>query len=140
SESRLPVGALRVEISEAAIAEGDDPKLSALSLLSEIGVRISIDDFGTGASSLRDLHRLPIDSLKIDEPFVRSLPKNVRGDRLFRTFLKVAESLGASAIAEGISTEEQLEELRRLGCVYGQGFLFSPALPAARYESILQRG
>jgi EAL domain-containing protein (putative c-di-GMP-specific phosphodiesterase class I) len=104
--------------------------------LRKFGVKIYLDDFGTGYSSLSHLHKLPVDALKIDRSFVRSL---LLPDRpaIVESILGLARTLNTSVVAEGIETDVQARELERLGCAHAQGYLFSPPLPTAAVEELL---
>ena len=99
--------------------------------LHDLGVALHIDDFGTGYSSLEALHHLPLDALKIDRSFVARLDTDSRSAELVRTIVLMGANLGLDLIAEGVETIEQRDHLRNLGCTYAQGFLYSPAVPAA---------
>ena len=101
--------------------------LSVVKQLSKLGVTISIDDFGTGFSSLSYLHRFPIDILKIDRSFVSRLTNSENGPELARAVITLGETLGLDTVAEGIELELQVAALLELGCVAGQGFLFAKA-------------
>src|SRR5579864_1265111 len=101
-----------------------------LANLKTLGVQLSMDDFGSGALSLPELVRLPVDSLKIDVPFVRGLNETPGTLRLVNAIVALGHSLGMNLIAEGVETEEQLEQLRQLGCDKAQGYLFSAAVSA----------
>jgi EAL domain-containing protein (putative c-di-GMP-specific phosphodiesterase class I) len=103
------------------------PKLNTLK---EMGVGISIDDFGTGYSSLNILKDLPIDTLKIDQSFIRGLLENPRNNSLVKTILEIANILELKVVAEGIETEEHLNHLLKLNCPIGQGYYFSKPIDA----------
>jgi diguanylate cyclase (GGDEF)-like protein len=127
---------LSIEITEGALIENSETVIPALEGLRRAGVGIKLDDFGTGYSSLHYLHRLPIDTLKIDRSFVTDLvddlhPQTVAvADSIVRSVLRLAEELNILVIAEGIETEKQLEILKRYGCPLGQGYIFSDGQPA----------
>ena len=115
--------------------------------LRALGVRIAMDDFGTGYSSLAYLQRLPIDTLKIDRSFVSALESNDpnssaerRALPLIQAILTLANSLELQVMAEGIEKPEQLETLLKLGCQSGQGYLFSPPVPAVNARRLLEQG
>jgi diguanylate cyclase (GGDEF)-like protein/PAS domain S-box-containing protein len=139
-ETGVPPHALKLEITETAIVENSEDAVERLRLLRASGVQLLMDDFGTGYSSLSYLHRLPLDALKIDRSFISRL---VRGDKhvqLVETILQLARSVNLKVVAEGVSTPDQLELLRELGCDFGQGFLFSKAIPASEVEAYLRSG
>jgi len=101
---------------------------------------VAIDDFGTGYSSLAALQTLPVDLLKIDQGFIARMGESEKANQIVATIVGLANALGHEVIAEGIETESQVRELRRLRCPLGQGHLFSPALDGDRVESeILSR-
>jgi diguanylate cyclase (GGDEF)-like protein/PAS domain S-box-containing protein len=134
--ARLKPSDLRLEITETALM--DSPHLAAelLRELRDFGVKIYLDDFGTGYSSLSHLHKLPVDALKIDRSFVRSL---VVSDRpaIVESILALARTLNTSVVAEGIESDDQARELERLGCTHAQGFLFSRPLSSRAAEQLL---
>ena len=110
--------------------------LSCLTQLRAFGAKIYLDDFGTGYSSLSHLHKLPVDALKIDRSFVKSIAP---GDRpaIVESILALARTMNTSVVAEGIETELQARELERLGCTHAQGFLFSRPLSAQAAEEVI---
>ena len=134
--ARLKPCDLRLEITETALM--DSPHLAAelLRELRDFGVKIYLDDFGTGYSSLSHLHKLPVDALKIDRSFVRSL---VISDRpaIVESILALARTLNTSVVAEGIESDDQARELERLGCTHAQGFLFARPLSSKAVEEML---
>ncbi len=115
---------LMVEITESAVMDRPEEAASMLQRLQALGVRIMMDDFGTGHSSLGALHSLPIDSLKIDRSFIRRLPGDPQAIELVRTMIGLGHNLGLQIVAEGIETIEQLALLRGMDCDLGQGNLF----------------
>jgi EAL domain-containing protein (putative c-di-GMP-specific phosphodiesterase class I) len=135
-QSGLTPCALRIEITETALMTHPDEAAKVLRKLRDYGVKIYLDDFGTGYSSLSHLHKLPVDTLKIDRSFVRSL---LLPDRpaIVESILALARTLHTSVVAEGIESEAQARELERLGCTHAQGFLFSRAVSAASAEAII---
>jgi diguanylate cyclase (GGDEF)-like protein len=128
---------LRLEITEAAIIDKGQAAIAILRRIRELGVQVYLDDFGTGYSSLSYLHGLPIDALKIDRAFVGSMDVDDQNLRLVRTILTLAEITGLRAEAEGISTAEQLRELRSLSCDQGQGYLFSAPITREAVHEVL---
>src|SRR5688572_14671014 len=129
---------LRLEITESAIIDKGKFATSILSQIRELGPQVYLDDFGTGYSSLSYLHGLPIDAIKIDRAFVSSMDTDDKNLRLVRTILTLAEIVGVRAEAEGISTAEQLRELRALNCAQGQGYLFSAPITGDAVEEVLK--
>jgi EAL domain-containing protein (putative c-di-GMP-specific phosphodiesterase class I) len=128
---------LRLEITEAAILEKRPAAVVMLSRIRDLGVQVYLDDFGTGYSSLSYLHGLPIDAIKIDREFVSSMDTDDKNLRLVRTIITLAEIVGVRAEAEGISTQEQLRELRALNCDQGQGYLFSAPITLDAVDGVL---
>jgi diguanylate cyclase (GGDEF)-like protein len=128
---------LRLEITESAIIDKGIAAISILSRIRELGAQVYLDDFGTGYSSLSYLHGLPIDAIKIDRAFISSMDTDDKNLRLVRTILTLAEIVGVRAEAEGISTSEQLRELRALNCEQGQGYLFSAPITREAVDEVL---
>lgn len=135
----LDPSALKLEITESAIMENAEAGIATLSALKNLGVQFSIDDFGTGYSSLSQLHRFPIDFLKIDRSFVSRMNDDEDNYEVVRTIVALAHNLGLAVIAEGPETAEQVEELRKLGCEYGQGYFFSRPVDEENAEALLAR-
>lgn len=127
---RLPASVLCLEITESAIMAEPAASRDTLLALRAAGVAVAIDDFGVGYSSLAHLRRLPVDSLKIDRSFVTELG-SPDGGAVAAAVVSLAQALGLSAVAEGVETPEQAEQLRALGCATAQGWLWSPALNGA---------
>jgi diguanylate cyclase (GGDEF)-like protein len=129
-DSGLDPCSLELELVEGTLMENTMSSSTTLSLLKEMGVRISVDDFGTGYSSLGYLRRFPIDTLKIDRTFVQEITNNSDDAAISKAIIALAHSLRLSVIAEGVEREDQLNVLRSLGCDAAQGFLFSRPLPS----------
>lgn len=139
-QAGLPAQCLELEITESIAMEDVDRALQMIEPLRHRGVRFSIDDFGTGHSSLAALTRLPFEVLKIDQSFVRGLSQNTHSAAIIETILAMAAALNYEVVAEGVETEEEAEFLRRRGCPVAQGFLFSAAQPPDLYLSMLREG
>lgn len=122
------------EITEGMLMESDPHAIQQMLELRDLGVELALDDFGTGYSSMSYLQRFDIDFIKIDQSFVSHLNENNSDTALCEAMIAMAHKLGLEVIAEGIETETQLQILTRMGCDYGQGYYFSPALPAAGFE------
>jgi diguanylate cyclase (GGDEF)-like protein/PAS domain S-box-containing protein len=131
---------LRFEITESVLVEESASAQATLEALSELGVRLILDDFGTGYSSLAYLNRFPLDALKIDREFVDALGIEQERTAIVEAIIGMARALSLDVIAEGVENEAQLSELRRLGCDYAQGHLFSRALPPEKVSGLLSEG
>ena len=136
-ETELNPSTLQLEITESVLMDDAGFATSILYRLKALGIGLKIDDFGTGYSCLNYLHQLPFDSLKIDRSFVVNMTKDKSSADVVHTILTLARNLTLQVIAEGIETEEQLEHLKSLGCIYGQGFYFSEPLPKDIAEDYL---
>jgi diguanylate cyclase (GGDEF)-like protein/PAS domain S-box-containing protein len=123
--SGLDPGSLVIELTESTIMQNTEVNLERFRELKALGVRLAIDDFGVGYSSLSYLHRFPIDILKIDRAFVSRMTEQNGGPELARAVVMLGSTLGLETVAEGIENEDQVAYLLDLGCVAGQGFLFS---------------
>ncbi len=132
-------GRLVIELTESGVIQGSDAALVAMQRLRELGVGLTIDDFGTGYSSLSRLAEFPIESLKIPKPFVDKLVGPNADEAFVDAILRLGDSLGLSAVAEGIEHPAQAERLRQLGCRLGQGYLFGRPAPAEDVEKLLRR-
>ena len=130
---------LMIEITESAAtadSEGVEPMLADLQ---RRGLGIAIDDFGTGHSSLGRLNRISVTTIKIDRSFVAGLPFEANSVAVVDSVIKLSRNLGLTPLAEGVETEGQRRFLAAHGCVLGQGFLFSPAVPADEIETLVRR-
>jgi diguanylate cyclase (GGDEF)-like protein/PAS domain S-box-containing protein len=130
---------LKLEITESVVMENIEVASKMLERLRQRGIELSIDDFGTGYSSLSYLHRLPIDTLKIDRSFVSRMNENNENKEIVRTIILLAKNLGMEVIAEGVETKEQVKILNELQCSYGQGFFFSRPVNGEMATELLRR-
>jgi diguanylate cyclase (GGDEF)-like protein len=135
--SGLPASRLELEITEAVLIRDDEAALAILHQLRAIGVRIALDDFGTGYSSLRYLQRFPFDKIKIDRCFVNDIAEPEGSSCIVQAVVNIAAARHMTTTAEGVETQQQYELLRALGCAEMQGYLFSPAKPAAAIKRLL---
>jgi diguanylate cyclase (GGDEF)-like protein len=130
---------LELEITESALLQHSESTLDTLRQLRNTGVRIVMDDFGVGHSSLGYLCKFPFDGIKIDRTFVKALPQNAECLAIVRAAVGIASSMRIAATAEGVETPEQLEQVRAEGCTSAQGFLFSPSMSASECEAFMSR-
>jgi diguanylate cyclase (GGDEF)-like protein len=137
-QSGVPAHYLQVEVTETVfLGRGSECVERDLKLLSAHGVKIALDDFGTGYASLRHLKQFPVDIIKIDRSFVTDMHRRRDDAAIVRAVINLGQSLGMDVVAEGIETTSQEADLRQMGCGYGQGFLYSKALPASRLKAYL---
>jgi diguanylate cyclase (GGDEF)-like protein len=134
NESQLKPWHLKLEVTESVVMENPEVAAVTLAKLRALGVFLSIDDFGTGYSSLSYLNRFPFDILKIDRSFISTMNQTDENLQIVKTIVTLAGNLGMQVIAEGVETEDQLNQLRLLKCQYAQGHLFSKALDAAQAD------
>ena len=137
TETQLNPQCLKLEITESAIMDNVNFAAVILQKLRERSIGLSIDDFGTGYSSLSYMHSFPVSSLKIDRSFVQRLDGNPENLGLIPAIISIAKTMGMSAIAEGIETTQQLNQLKTLGCDFGQGYLFSKPVEAQRATELV---
>ena len=135
----LPAGLLQLEVTERVMTEDSHGLEPVLQRLNELGVTLSLDDFGTGYSSLVRLQALAVDELKIDRAFVSQLSQGQAATAIVRAFVDLAHAMDIKAIAEGVETQHEWDELRRLGCDGAQGWLIAQAMPAAEVTSWLRQ-
>src|SRR5205814_5638821 len=120
------------EITESVMLHDEEGAFDTLTRLHDLGVRIALDDFGTGYYSLSNLRKFPFDKIKIDRSFVSDLSAaNVDALAVVRSIAQHGVSLGMATTAEGVETQEQMDQVRAEGCTEMQGFLYSRAVPAA---------
>jgi diguanylate cyclase (GGDEF)-like protein len=138
-EAGLDPGCLILEVTENVLMEDSHAAGETLQRLSDLGVSIAIDDFGTAYSSLTRLKHWPIDTLKVDRSFVAGLGEDEDDDVLVSGIINMASGLGLTVVAEGVETSKQLARLRTLGCSRAQGYYFSRPLPPEEIASLLER-
>ncbi len=128
--SGLDPNALIVEVAETVLMRDTEGTARRLSAIKDLGVRLAVDDFGTGYASLAHLRRIPVDALKIDRSFIAGMLASREGGALVRTLVQLGRSLGIDVLAEGIEEAPQLDHLKEELCESGQGFLFAAPLGA----------
>jgi diguanylate cyclase (GGDEF)-like protein/PAS domain S-box-containing protein len=138
-ETGLAPGRLELEITEGVLIEDFDRGLALLRRLKGLGVRISMDDFGSGYSSLSYLQAFPFDKIKIDRAFVMNLGRNPQSAAIVRAVIGLGHGLEMSIVAEGVETEEQLNFLTEQGCDAVQGYFIGKPLPIEQYDALVGR-
>lgn len=128
SRHDVPPSCLVLEITESVIMTDPQAARQVMADLHAAGVRLHIDDFGTGQSSLNALRAFPVDALKIDQSFVQQLDLDIQTTELVRIIVAMGRALGIEVVAEGVETEAQADELRAMGCVAAQGWLYAPSV------------
>ncbi len=136
-QSKLPANALELEITESMVIGNVPDVIAKLQTLHDIGIKLSIDDFGTGYSSLSYLKRFPVDSLKIDQSFVRDMEKDANDASIVRIIIKLAHEFGLTTVAEGVETAGQVKMLQNKGCDTLQGYFFSRPLTVQAFTELL---
>lgn len=137
-ETGLDADCLEIELTESLIMSDVQQAILTLQQLKELGVLLSVDDFGTGYSSLSYLKRFPIDTLKIDQAFVRDISTDADDAAIVNAIISLAHNLRLTVIAEGVETEAQLDYLRHQGCDEIQGYYFSRPVPCDAFELLLR--
>jgi diguanylate cyclase (GGDEF)-like protein len=135
----IPPGTLILEITEGLMLQGSERVMRVLNRLSSFGVRMAMDDFGTGYASLSSLRELPMDMIKIAKTFTDDISGNEEKSPFIRAMIELGEALGLVTLAEGIETGQQARELDRLGCQLGQGYHFARPMPATDIDLLLSR-
>lgn len=134
-ETALEPGLLEIELTESLVMDDVENNIMVLKKLKEIGLRISIDDFGTGYSSLSYLRRLPVDTIKIDQSFIKDITTDQNSKEIVSMIISMAINMNLKVIAEGVETPEQVELLLNWGCREGQGFYFCKPVPGDSIRS-----
>ena len=137
AESGVAPPRLVLEITEGVLIDNPDEMVRRINDLHGLGVRIALDDFGSGYSNLGYLQRFPLDKLKIDKSFVAALGRSSNGGVIIQAMVALARALGLSVLVEGVETEHQRVLLRLAGCDEMQGFLFARPAPAKAIDRLL---
>jgi diguanylate cyclase len=141
--AELPLGFLGLQVTETALVQeghAGDRARAELRELHELGVRIAVDDFGIGFSSLGQLRSFPVDMIRVDRSLVQGIEHDAKDAAITANLVSLAHALGLLAIAEGIESDGQLTSLRELGCDLAQGFLFARPAPPAEIDRLLAEG
>ena len=128
---------LEIELSEAILLDDDLDTLLTLSAIRDLGVGITLDDFGSGVASLSMLKRLPLEQIKLDRALIRTLPDDPEDVAIVQAIVDTSHALGLGVVAEGVETEAQRSLLTAMGCDHGQGYLFSQPLPEDQFRQRL---
>jgi EAL domain-containing protein (putative c-di-GMP-specific phosphodiesterase class I) len=137
ADTRLPADRLVIELTETAFMRDLDAMAERMTDLNRLGVRLAVDDFGTGNASLRHLARFPVDVLKVDRSFVDKVGVDSRQTAIAGSIIRLGADLEMVVVAEGIERPEQIDRLLELGCRFGQGFYLARPAPAAEIEALL---
>src|SRR6185312_7843671 len=138
-ESGVSPGRLVLEITEGVLIDNPDEMVKRIKDLHELGVRVALDDFGSGYSNLGYLQRFPLDKIKIDQSFVAALGRSSNGGVIIQAMVTLGRALGLSVLVEGVETEHQRVLLRLAGCDEMQGFLFAKPAPASAIDVLLEK-
>ena len=136
-QAGIDPGLLKLELTESQLAVSMQEIIASMVELSNLGLRFSLDDFGTGYSSMAYLKLLPLDQLKIDRSFIRDLLADPNDAAIASIIIALSQSLGLSAVAEGVETTEQKRALVNMGCTLFQGYLFSVPLSVQDFEKYM---
>jgi diguanylate cyclase (GGDEF)-like protein len=140
SESGLDPKWLELELTESLMLDDSETTIKIMRALKRLGVSLSLDDFGTGWSSLSYLRRFPVDRIKIDRSFLRDIASEPSAEAVVRSIMNLGRDLGLACVAEGVETSEQLNYFRKQKCEEVQGFLYSPAIPESDCRELLRAG
>jgi EAL domain-containing protein (putative c-di-GMP-specific phosphodiesterase class I) len=136
-ESGAKPSQIKLELTESSMLKNVEDTVSKMNELKLMGVRFSLDDFGTGHSSLLYLKRLPLDQIKIDQSFVRDISTDLNDAVIVKAIISMSDAMGLNVIAEGVETVAQRDFLDAHGCHVFQGYLFSRPMPLSDFEALL---
>ena len=139
AEHAVPASALELEITESVVMLDPERARTVLEALRRLGLRIAIDDYGTGYCALAYLRDLPVDELKLDRSFVARVATDPRSAAIVRSTVELAHALGLQVVAEGVEDRQTLDAVQGYGCDYAQGYYFSRPVPAAAFAGAVQR-
>jgi len=139
TERQVDPRRITLEITESAVMADPEGTKEVLMRLGNLGVKVAVDDFGAGFTSLSHLAHLPIDEIKIDRSFIADLLTDASDRAIVRSIIALSHDLGLEVVAEGVESPEVLADLRQLGCDLVQGFLFTPPLPARELSGWVAR-
>jgi EAL domain-containing protein (putative c-di-GMP-specific phosphodiesterase class I) len=139
AQTGFPATRLQIEVTEGLLLDPSSDTLRKLHELVQTGVRLAVDDFGIGHSSLAYLKTFPLHTLKIDRMFVRDLQQHARDRAIARAIIELGHSLGLKVTAEGVETAEQAQTLQELGCDALQGYLFARPVPGPEFKKLLRK-
>ena len=139
TETRLDPNCLELELTETFLMQDSKSTGVVPQGLKDMGVQLALDDFGTGYSSLSYLKRFPIDTVKIDQSFVRDVTTDADDASIVSAVISMGESLHMRVVAEGVETREQLAFLQEHGCPFGQGYYFSQPMVADEFSHLLEK-
>lgn len=134
----LQPGSLKLEVTETSLMNDVEACCEKLSCLKELGVGIAIDDFGTGYSSMSYLAKLPLSTLKIDRSFIVEMSESSQSRKIVKAILRLADELDLTVVAEGVELDDEATYLREQNCTYGQGFLYSKAVPLKQFTNLIK--
>jgi EAL domain-containing protein (putative c-di-GMP-specific phosphodiesterase class I) len=137
AEARIAPACIELELTESLLIAESQPLTALLGRFRAMGLRLTIDDFGTGYSNLGYLKRFNVERLKIDQSFIRRLLRDASDESIVRAIIEMSHSLKIDVIAEGIEDAQTLQRLVDLGCDFGQGFFWAPALPANEFAEFV---
>lgn len=140
SQENIPCKQVHLELTESVFVSDPDTVAARMNELAAIGFMFSLDDFGTGFSSLSTLRGLPLEQIKIDRSFISSASENQKGEVIVRNIARLGSELGLEVVAEGIETEQQWLMMKEYGCSVFQGFYFSPAVSSSQFAHLVAQG